>query len=259
MLLDDLQNLGLSEKEARIYLAALELGTDTVQHIAKKAGVKRVTTYVILQSLLRKGLASKIDKGKKTLFVAEEPERLLRFVDQQLKNLELKKNSISGVLSRLKLIYNVKSDKPIVRFYEGAEGVDALMDEFIKEFGSERKKSSSDKDKIYLAYSRDLLEKFFSKEQRERGRRERLSARIEALPLYNWKKPTENFALSKGTKLSAERFPFPCDIAVYKDKIRLISLTNTPTAVLIIDKHLAEGLRSLFRLAHEGAKEHAAK
>lgn len=255
MLHDDLQNLGLSDKETSVYLAALELGSDTVQHIAQKAKVKRVTTYVVLESLLKKGLVSKIDHAKKTLYVAEEPERLIRFLDQQMKELEVRKNSINPLLSQLRLINNASTTKPIVRFFEGAEGVDALMDEFIKEFATGDKKTSNDDGIFYLAYSRDLLEKIFTKEQRERGRKERLGAKIEARPLYNWNHPTENFPLSKGAKVSAEEFPFPCDIAVYKNKIRLISLTNPPTAVLIIDKNLAQGLRSLFLLAHKGAKK----
>ncbi|MEK7584427.1 MAG: helix-turn-helix domain-containing protein [Patescibacteria group bacterium] len=258
MVHEDLQNLGLSDKEASVYLAALELGSDTVQRIAQKAKVKRVTTYVVLQTLLKKGLVSKIDKSKKTLFIAEEPSRLVRFIEQQIKDLDFKKNTIQGLISQLKLITNSNPNKPIVRFYEGKEGVDALMDEFIKEFRSNdttKQDASDDSHNLFIAYSRDLLEKIFSKEERERGRKERLKAKIEARPLYNWQKPTEDFKLSKGIKLSYDLFPFPCDIAVFQDKIRLISLTAEPTAVLIIDKNLAEGLRSLFKLAHHGAQE----
>lgn len=38
-----LKELGLADKEARVYLASLELGSDTVQNIAKKSGVNRAT------------------------------------------------------------------------------------------------------------------------------------------------------------------------------------------------------------------------
>ncbi|PIT86455.1 MAG: hypothetical protein COU33_03055, partial [Candidatus Magasanikbacteria bacterium CG10_big_fil_rev_8_21_14_0_10_43_6] len=34
-----LQNLGLNEKEAKVYLACLELGSATVQEVSDKAGV----------------------------------------------------------------------------------------------------------------------------------------------------------------------------------------------------------------------------
>ncbi len=51
-----LQAAGLTDKEARIYLAALELGQAPVLRIAQKAGIKRPTAYVTLGELQAKGL-----------------------------------------------------------------------------------------------------------------------------------------------------------------------------------------------------------
>ena len=39
---NELQQLGLSEKEAKVYLASLELGSTSVLEISKKAGLKRL-------------------------------------------------------------------------------------------------------------------------------------------------------------------------------------------------------------------------
>ena len=39
----DLLEAGLSENEAGIYLAALELGETTVSRLSKKAGIKRLS------------------------------------------------------------------------------------------------------------------------------------------------------------------------------------------------------------------------
>ena len=61
-MIDELKNglkeLGFSEKESEVYLAMLELGPAAVQDIAKKAGVNRSTTYVMIESLKRRGLIS---------------------------------------------------------------------------------------------------------------------------------------------------------------------------------------------------------
>lgn len=72
-MISTLIKLGLSEKEAKVYLAALELAQDSAQNIAKKAGVNRPTTYVILEKLMKLGLANTLEENKKTLFVAESP------------------------------------------------------------------------------------------------------------------------------------------------------------------------------------------
>jgi len=49
-----LRNLGLNEKEAKIYLACLELGSATVQEVAQKSSIKRTNIYNLLGSLKKK-------------------------------------------------------------------------------------------------------------------------------------------------------------------------------------------------------------
>ena len=58
-LIQELGHLGLSEKEAAVYLASLELGPAPVQDISHKAKVNRATTYVMIESLMGRGLISR--------------------------------------------------------------------------------------------------------------------------------------------------------------------------------------------------------
>lgn len=55
---DVLQKIGLQQKESAVYLALLELGTADVSGIAKKAGIKRPTCYLVLDDLKNRGLVS---------------------------------------------------------------------------------------------------------------------------------------------------------------------------------------------------------
>ena len=52
-----LQQLGLSKREAEIYLALLELNEALPSVIAKKVGQKRPTCYVTLEKLQARGLS----------------------------------------------------------------------------------------------------------------------------------------------------------------------------------------------------------
>ena len=70
-MLKELQDLGLSEKEARVYL-----GQTTADKLAKHAKVNRSTTYVQLESLMKVGLMSTHEERKKTVFAPESPELL---------------------------------------------------------------------------------------------------------------------------------------------------------------------------------------
>ena len=46
-----LKDYGLKEKQIKVYLACLQLGTGSVVKIAQKAGMPRSTVYEILESL----------------------------------------------------------------------------------------------------------------------------------------------------------------------------------------------------------------
>ncbi|HEY1074762.1 MAG TPA: helix-turn-helix domain-containing protein [Patescibacteria group bacterium] len=121
-----LVKLGLSEKEAKVYLATLELGTDTAQNIALKADVNRATTYVTLEKLMNQGLVTTSEEGKKTVFTASDPHELTHYLEEQKREIESKKQYLDGAISQLMAVYNAKSGKPTVRFYQGGEGIAAL-------------------------------------------------------------------------------------------------------------------------------------
>ena len=53
-----LEYAGMKPKEAKIYLALLELGEASVVQIAKSAGIKRTTVYNILPDFINRGIVS---------------------------------------------------------------------------------------------------------------------------------------------------------------------------------------------------------
>ncbi|MDD5146556.1 MAG: helix-turn-helix domain-containing protein [Candidatus Pacebacteria bacterium] len=124
--INTLRGLGLSDNEAKVYLAALELGQATVQELGKKSDVKRTTVYTALEGLKEKGLVSQIKKGAKTFFVAEKPENLLALSERRYK-------ALKEVLPELKSIYNIPGIKPRVKFFEGREGYLAVYENILKE------------------------------------------------------------------------------------------------------------------------------
>jgi len=116
MNIKDLKSIGISETEAKVYLATLELGETTIARIAQKAGVKRTTTYLALETLKELALISRIKKGKKTFIYAEDPRGLE-------KKMEERKQTISKMIPELLSISNLIDKKPIVRYFEGTEGL----------------------------------------------------------------------------------------------------------------------------------------
>lgn len=108
-----LQNIGLSEVEAKAYLALLELGSGTVQQIAAHADLKRPSTYLVLDALVKKNFVIETPSRGVKKFTAQDPEFLLL----QFKNRE---KQFAELLPIFQSRYH-RAAKPQVKFYEGRE------------------------------------------------------------------------------------------------------------------------------------------
>ena len=83
-----LQDLGLEEKEAKVYLALLSLGETTATKISKKTNLDRTLIYQLGNKLIEKGLASYIIKNNVRYFSAANPEKLVQDLKEKEKQLQ---------------------------------------------------------------------------------------------------------------------------------------------------------------------------
>ncbi len=120
-----LQNIGLGEKEAKIYLACLQLGQTTVSNIAKKARVKRPTAYVVLQDLAEQGMASIKQTDKMIFYGPTHPKKLLTQLNQ-------KKQLLDNSFPEIMAVYNNRPQKPLVQIFEGTEGMHQVYEEILE-------------------------------------------------------------------------------------------------------------------------------
>ena len=241
MIQKDIQSLGLNEKEAKVYLASLELGQATVQKISAKAGIKRPTTYFIIEGLMERGLMSSYYQGKKQFFMAEMPERILDLIAKERKDLDLREEQFKRLLLELQSINNRNKDKPVVKYYEGNDGVLTMALEHMK---------SSKGQEFYSVFSRDIVEQFITPDELLNLRKERIANKLTTKTIYSREKGDmigiENANL---VRLPAKEFPVTCDIAFYEDKIRIASFRDRMMGVVIEDKEIAQSFRAVFELA----------
>ena len=111
-----LKQFNLNKKEASIYLATLELGTSTASKIAKKAQIQRTYFYDLSDKLIKLGLLKQISKGKKRMFNALKPDKLLELQKNRLQRLE-------KALPEFKALDNTMGYKSRIFYYEGPEGI----------------------------------------------------------------------------------------------------------------------------------------
>ena len=105
-LVNHLKSIGLEDKEARVYVAMLELGPATVLEIAGKAEVTRPTAYVVIEALKKMGLVNTETRGKKQYFVAESPDQIKVNLDREQKLIELRKEEYGQIFPSLLELYS---------------------------------------------------------------------------------------------------------------------------------------------------------
>jgi len=112
----NLIKIGLTDKQASVYLAALQLGTGTVLGIAKMTELKRPTVYLILDDLEKLGLVARVQKEKKILYKAEDPKLILSDLNQ-------KRELAEEILPSLRAIHNLDPQKPNIKIGDGIASV----------------------------------------------------------------------------------------------------------------------------------------
>lgn len=228
-----LKNWGLSENEAKVYLAALELGQATVISLARKSLVKRTTIYTVIEELKAKGLVTETKKGTKTYFVAEDPEKLKELEEERLKDLEQS-------LPELKSIFNLMPGKPKVKFYEGVAGLKAVYEDTIK--GQDDIVAFSDFEYMLKSMDNKHMMNYVNRRAAKgisfKGIMRRSKAVDEYMPLNARQKREIKFL---------PQADFSTEINIYGDKVAMMSFRENLVGVIIEDKNIAETLRIVWQ------------
>lgn len=246
-MLHELKQIGLSDKEAKVYLASLELGKSSVQDIAKKAGVNRTTAYNMIESLIKRSLLYTAKSGKRLAYVAENPEKILELVRLRKNDFEENEQDIIAILPELKSIYNLGPEKPRIRFFEGKDVAKEIFNDVLQ-----TKPHSIDE-----VYSADYLREVFSKEESETIHQQMVAEKIKQRTLYTRKEGPYETALSGSEErfLPQDKFPVSANIIIYDKKIALIALRGKLIGVIVESEEIARTMQTLFQLAWDTAEQ----
>jgi HTH-type transcriptional regulator, sugar sensing transcriptional regulator len=111
---------GFSDKEARVYLAALELGEAPLARIASKAHLQRSTVYSLVDEMKKRGLLSLSKRGG-IQYASVLPPRIL--IDRFKQAAQFAEQ---GLPQLMEMAY-ASPLKPRVRFYEGLQGLQEIL------------------------------------------------------------------------------------------------------------------------------------
>lgn len=241
-MLNQLKHIGLSDNEAKVYLAMLELGPSPVLEIAAKAGINRPTAYVQIESLKKMGLVSTQTKGKKQLFIAEDPSQLEILLDEEEKEIEHKKEELQKILPELTETFNKAEDRPQVRFFEGKEGLTRMQGIFLtsKEKSVVSISSADDIFRVFPAHNKSYVP-------------QRVKKKIHAKLVYTSSQGKlfedhDEDMLRDTVYISAKDFDYHADIVVAGDQIHISALKGKISGIIIEHRDLADSFRAIFEM-----------
>lgn len=239
-----LTKFGLSEKEAKIYLACLELGEATAHDMALKTHLPRTLIYDICKRLIEQGIMSVIIKNKKKYFSVVNPEELIRFIKE-------KEEILTASLEELKKLQSKEVKLPQAKVYSGLEGIKVILEDILKSgieefytYGSSG--TSFDVMPYYIQnwhmrrIKKKIKGKFIYNDTKET--RQRLKKYPETLKLIEY-------------KFLPIKYASPIVFIIYNNKLAIIYWAKEPVTIVIESKEIITNQKQYFEQLWNIAKK----
>jgi HTH-type transcriptional regulator, sugar sensing transcriptional regulator len=120
-----LREFGLTDTEAKVYLALLKLGESNAAEIVRYVKNYNANVYTALSTLEKKGLVSHIQRNSKRHYIPIDPQRLLDMWDS-------KRQDIEEVFPMLKKLYGSKKTEREVNVISGVNGIKTYFNDMLR-------------------------------------------------------------------------------------------------------------------------------
>lgn len=232
MKISQLEKIGFSNNEAKIYLAALELSNGTAQSIADRCGLPKSTAYDAIKKLRKNGLMHSYLKGKRTYFSPADPEHLK-------KRIEVQNDALNEIFPELDALYGTSEQKPCVRYFEGKKGLGIVLKEILEEA----------KELICISSIQDLFDKLseyypqFTKQRIAHKIPIRIIARDSEKARDRQKMGPQELRV---VKIIHTDIPFKALVYIWNNKVAMMTLKEDFMIVVVESKDIALTHKALF-------------
>lgn len=236
-IIEKIENFGLTEKEAKIYLTLLPLRKATAYIISLQSGIKKSTTYNILEILVNKGFALKIPADDKNYYMAKSPKECFFAAREKL-------SSIEEILPDLLAMQKVDEEKTSISYFEGITGIKESYNKIFK-------KVKNDEVVGFYAHGKespkDLVDAWgwWTKKRKEKN--------LKIRGITSKDNSNEDFLdqqeknLADVKALSPDEYNSNISVEVY-DKFTQIVSSRNMQSILIEDNDIANVLKQIFEL-----------
>lgn len=239
-MLDELIQQGLSRKEAEIYVMLSRYGANRAANVCKKVRINRTLVYALLENLVQKGFLEKIIQNNKTYYIANNPQILVQKAKQQLDQAQFLVKSLNNI--------KLTSSQPIIRTFQGFEGIKQMTDLFLEEAKQTGKEMLQMGQEIQFAVEYpELIEDFIRKRVANKIPLKLLCNEFDNFKQYlNIQRDKKEFREVKFVK--KEELDVDCTTYIYGDSMAVISLASEMQGYIFKSKNIADLNRKMFYL-----------
>lgn len=241
-LLHILQAVGFSDREAQLYVTGLQMGSAPASEYSLQTKMNRITAYNTLEDLVRRGYFTVEKKLKGKFYSPVAPEYVA---------LEARKNTeaLQRSLPELRSLRGAQYRKPLVRFFEGWEGLKHVYEDTLTAKTELLNFANSGVVRSHWPH----YDNEYVAERVKRGIRLRGIAPDDAAGKRVHGEDRER--LREIRLVSAREFDFTNEINVYDSKVAICSFDSglrgdqDMFGVIIESKEVAETQRQIFEMA----------
>lgn len=238
-MIEKLTALGLTDKEARVYLALLEFGSQPASVIAKKTAFPKATVLFLFDNLFKKGYIQRSQKGRILYFYADPKD----LENEKRKEINSQSSTLEETLPLLHEFKNPFTSPPKLLFYEGIEGCKKAYSLLLE----------SKTDIYEFAAHNDLIkmgEDFMKHFIKERSKRKIFLYGItKASDLHSYFREKDKTQQRELKLFNSKIGDLYSSIDIFENKVLLLNLYQDAFAILIENKEVAETLKTIHHLA----------
>lgn len=237
----ELEYLGFTPNEAKVYLVLLRMGRAQAGRIAKECRLERTSAYNALKKLIQEGVVSCVIESNRQIFSVGEPKKITEMFKER-------EERAIRIIPQLEKLRGFDTEKESIIKFRGYAGIKTVFNEILNSckpgeeyliFGSENQLSLKMPvyAEIYVA----------------RKDKKKIRARI----LINEKFRKSGVKKSKYTlvRYVPDKVRSFSNINVYGNKIAIFIWSEIPEAIVINNKDTADSFRSYFEFMWGEAKE----
>ncbi|MGV8162219.1 MAG: TrmB family transcriptional regulator [Candidatus Nanoarchaeia archaeon] len=237
MLVDNLQKIGFSVSESKIYLCLISNGPLMAGDITKKTLINRRTVYDTLERLLEKGYVSYNLETNRKVFIASNPSTIISNINNIQKE-------AAQIQTELNSLYIMNKSQTKVETYRGRKGIRSILNYMLKA-------------KTYVGFGSN--EKFpeIMKHDFELFQKTKAELKIKSRTLMSSSMKNKPILKSANTeyRFLKEKFSPPTSTFVFENKVAIIIWDEEPIATLIESKTISDTYLHYFNSLWETAEK----